>query len=119
MSLFPALYSPDDQTTGHGCFPPTGYLAPPVGASPNVIINGLPAHRVGDVTIPHTCSGADIHSDVIATGDPTVLVNGSPIAILGLSILAPSGVVSGYAAVDVIVKVGALNNATTAGGFFT
>jgi uncharacterized Zn-binding protein involved in type VI secretion len=118
MSLFPALYAPSDVTTGHGCYPPTGYLPPPIGASPNVIINGLNAHRVGDTTIPHTCIGVDIHSDVIATGDPTVLVNGRPIAILGLSILAPSGVVSGYSSVNVMVKCGSLNNATVVGQFF-
>jgi uncharacterized Zn-binding protein involved in type VI secretion len=82
------------------------------------MINGLLSHRVGDVTIPHTCSGVDAHSDVIATGDPTVLVNGSPIAILGLSYLAPSGVVSGISSVNVIVKCGNLNNATVVGEFF-
>lgn len=118
MSLFPALYAPSDVTTGHGCFPPVGYLPPPVGASPNVIINGLNSHRVGDVTNPHTCSGADIHSDVISTGDPTVLVNGRPIAIIGLSILSPAGVVAGYGAVNVLVKCGRNNNATVAGQFF-
>lgn len=118
MSLYPALYTSSDQTTGHGCYPPTGYLPPPVGASPNVMINGLLTHRVGDQTIPHLCIGPDVHPDVISTGDPTVLVNGSPIAILGLSVLAPAGVVAGYAAVDVIVKVGNLNNATVVGEFF-
>lgn len=118
MSLFPALYTLGDLTTGHGCFPPTGYLPPPVGASPNVRMNGAFVHRVGDVTKPHTCSGADIHSDVIATGDPTVLVNGRPVAIIGLSILTPAGVVSGYGSVNVIVKCGRINNATAVGQFF-
>jgi len=118
MSLFPALYAPSDVTTGHGPYPPVGYLPPPVGASPNVMINGLLAHRVGDVTIPHACIGPDIHSDVIATGDPTVLVNGTPIAIVGLSYLAPSGVVAGLSSIDVIVKCGRLNNPSVLGEFF-
>jgi uncharacterized Zn-binding protein involved in type VI secretion len=98
-----------------------GYQPPPVGASPNVIINGSLAHRVGDLTFPHYAFlpvPPDLHPDVIATGDPTVLVNGRPIAIVGLSILAPSGVVAGYGAIDVIVKCGNLNNATVVGGFF-
>ena len=40
-----------DITTGHGCY------APSVGitASANVMINGLPAHKVGDSFTPHTC----------------------------------------------------------------
>lgn len=118
MSLFPALYAPGDVTTGHGCFPPVGYLPPPVGASPNVMINGSLSHRVGDLTIPHLCSGPDIHPDVIATGDPTVLVNGRPIAIVGLSYLAPSGVVAGISSVNVIVKCGRANNPSVVGQFF-
>jgi len=112
MTLFAALATPADVTTGHGCWPPVGYLPPgPVaftsGSSSNVIINGLFTHRVGDLTIPHFCSPVDIHPDVIINGEPTVLVNGSPVAILGLSILAPAGMVAGQAATTVHIKSGA------------
>lgn len=41
-----------DTGSGHECFPPS-----PVSAgSPDVIINGLPAARVGDTLAPHACS---------------------------------------------------------------
>lgn len=110
MSLYPALNTPIDVTTGHGCWPPVGYLPPGPkigsGASSNVIINGWPVHRVGDLTKPHFCTPLDIHPDVILTGDPTVLVNGSPIAITGLSLLSPAGIVAGQSSIDVVVKAG-------------
>ena len=119
MSLFPALYSPSDVTTGHGSWPPVGYLSPPVGASPNVLINGLLSHRVGDVTLPHFSAlpvPPDLHSDVIATGAPNVYVNGRPIAIVGLSTLGspvgPAGVVAGLASINVIVNAGVANQIT-------
>lgn len=119
MSLYPALYTPADVTSGHGPWPPVGYTPPPTGASPDVFINGANAHRVGDTTLPHYAYlpvPVDLHFDVISTGDDSVLVNGTPIAIQGLSFLKPSGVVGGLAAVDVIVKVGNLVNATTLTG---
>jgi len=42
--------------------------------SPNVLINGSPAARLGDVTT-HPCT--------ITTGSPTVLINGQPAARIG------------------------------------
>lgn len=126
MSLYPALYTPADVTSGHGAWPPVGYREPPIGASPDVFINGANAHRVGDLTLTHYSRlpvPPDLHFDVISTGENSVLVNGFPIAIQGLSILAPSdisggfaGFVSGFAAIDVIVRVGNLVNATTESG---
>lgn len=118
MTLFPALASPIDVTTGHGCWPPTGYLPPgptagTSGSSSNVIINGLFTHRVGDLTIPHLCTPVDLHPDVISNGENTVLVNKAPIAIQGLSILAPAGLVSGQAATTVHVKTGAASRGLT------
>lgn len=119
MSLYPALYTPADVTSGHGPWPPVGYTPPPTGASEDVMMNGAFVHRVGDTTLPHYAYlpiPPDLHSDVIVTGEPSVLVNGRPIAIQGLSFLAPSGIVAGFAAVDVIVRVGNLVNATTETG---
>lgn len=118
MSLRPALYSTADQTTGHGYWSPVGFLEPPIGASINVKINGLNAHHVGNVTIPHTMLGPDLHPDVISTGYPTVLVNKTPIAIPGLSLLKPGGIVTGFAAINVLVAPGNLNTATRIGQFF-
>tara|TARA_B100000035_G_scaffold7942_1_gene6857 strand:- start:28907 stop:29200 length:294 start_codon:yes stop_codon:yes gene_type:complete len=74
-----------DITTGHGCY------APSVGvtASPNVMVNGLPAHKVGDPFTPHTC-GKDVHSDVAAIGSPKVIINGSPAMRLGDALAPPA-----------------------------
>lgn len=112
MSLFPATYNGADVTTGHGCWPPVGYTPPPLGASPNVKMNLGLAHRVGDVTLPHFCTPLDIHPDVIATGYPRVLVNGRPVAITGVSALAPGGLVAGWSTFNVIVAAGNLNTPT-------
>ena len=74
-----------DITTGHGCH------APSIGitASPNVLINGLPAHKVGDTFSPHTC-GNDVHSDVAVVGSVRVIINGTGAMRLG-DTLAPGG----------------------------
>ena len=108
MGLKPALYQAGDNTTGHGPYPPVGYLVG-AGQSPNVYIDGKLVHKVGDKTFPHYANlvPPDIHTDTIATGIPTVLVNGAPIAIAGQSLLAcpfgPAGVVGGVAASTVTV----------------
>ena len=74
-----------DITTGHGCH------APSIGitASANVIINGLPAHKVGDAFSPHTC-GNDVHGDVAVQGSVKVIINGTGAMRLG-DVLAPGG----------------------------
>ena len=100
MAFKPALYQGGDNTSGHGPYAPVGYL-PVAGHSVNVFIDGKPVHKVGDITFPHFANlvPPDIHSDQIATGIPTVLVNGAPIAIAGQSLLAcpfgPAGTVAG------------------------
>lgn len=74
-----------DITTGHGCH------APVIGAtsSPNVMVNKMPAHKVGDTTVPHTC-GTDVHPDTMSVGATTVMVNGSPAMKIG-GLLTPGG----------------------------
>ena len=74
-----------DITTGHGCYAPT------IGttASLNVMINGLPAHKVGDTFVPHTC-GTDVHPDVATVGSTKVIINGTAAMRLG-DVLAPGG----------------------------
>jgi uncharacterized Zn-binding protein involved in type VI secretion len=74
-----------DITTGHGCH------APVIGAiaSPNVYVNGLPAHKVGDTTVPHTC-GTDVHPDTMSVGSSTVKINGTDAMRIG-DTLTPGG----------------------------
>ena len=120
LSTTPALSSPLDMTTGHGPWPPVGYIptvptppgadkAVPTGASPNVIINGRNVHNVGNVTLPHFAlipSPPDLHSDSISTGSPTVMVNGTPMAVIGSllgSPVGPAGMVAGQGALTVVV----------------
>ncbi|WP_165665433.1 PAAR domain-containing protein [Metapseudomonas otitidis] len=58
----------------NACPIPTHGVNPTITGSPDVIINGLPALRVGD---------ASACGDAVAAGIPTILVNGQPIAFLG------------------------------------
>ena len=97
-----------DMTTGHGTLPPVGYT----GASPNVQINGRFVHKVGDTTLPHFASRPvppDLHSDTISTGSPTVMVNGTPMAVIGsllTSPVGPAGAVAAFGAFTVVVDSG-------------
>ena len=74
-----------DITTGHGCHPPV------IGstASPNVFVNRMPAHKVGDKTVPHTC-GQDAHFDVMSKGSSRVFINGTEAMTIG-GLLTPGG----------------------------
>ena len=105
LSNTPALYTPFDMTTGHGPWPPVGYI----GASPNVQINGRFVHKVGDTTLPHYANLQTppyLHSDTISTGSPTVMVNGSPMAVIGSELgspVGPAGIVAGFGAFTVVV----------------
>lgn len=105
LSSTPALYTPFDMTTGHGPWPPVGYIS----ASPNVMINGRFVHKVGDTTLPHYAALSippDLHSDTISTGSPTVMVNGTPMAVIGsllTSPVGPAGVVAAAGAFTVVV----------------
>lgn len=69
------------------CSGTTPHVGGPVlNGSPNVIINGKLAARMGDMC---TCSGPP---DTIVQGNPTVLINGIPIATVG-SMTAHGGVI--------------------------
>jgi len=109
LSTTPALSMVLDMTTGHGPWPPVGFLPPPVGASANVIINGRNVHKVGDTTLPHFAllpTPPDLHFDTISTGSPTVVVNGTPMAVIGSllgSPVGPAGIVTGFGALTVVV----------------
>jgi uncharacterized Zn-binding protein involved in type VI secretion len=102
----PALYTPEDMTSGHGPWPPVGYIAPPQGASEDVFINGKNVHRVGDKTIVHQHLPPDVHNDSISTGSPTVFVNKKPMAFIGsllISRFGPAGQVAALGANSVFI----------------
>ncbi len=67
-----------DITSGHGCFPPR----PTITGSNNVLIENIPAHRVGDMVAVHCC-GPVCHDGVTITGSPKVFINGLQAARIG------------------------------------
>lgn len=72
--------------SNHDIHPVLIPIPAPAGCSENVIINGRPAHHVGNAFTPHTIPiipTPPLHTDVIALGHPTVMCNGAPIAYLG------------------------------------
>ena len=54
-----------------------------VVGSPTVLINGVPACRMGDVGTPHFKPANPPHPNLVAVGSSTVLVNGIPLARMG------------------------------------
>ena len=73
----PAATRLGDMSAGH-CFP----ARPNAQGSPNVFINGIAAHRVGDYWPAHTCSIVT-HDGVLAQGSPNVFINGVAIGRIG------------------------------------
>ena len=65
-----------DIGAGHGCFPPT----PIIAGSPDVLINGRPAARVGDPLLLHGCGNCPPHPRSISAGSGNVIINGKPAA---------------------------------------
>lgn len=90
----PAVSRLGDTCTGHGCWPPR----PSTGASPNVFINGIAAHRQGDAWAAHTCPAIpETHASVLAAGSATVRVNGKQLARIGDPVACGSSVAQGSA----------------------
>ncbi len=75
----PAATRLNDNCTGHDACPPV----PLVEGSPNVIINGRLAGRVGDHYSTHGCVSHPGHQDVISAGSSKVVINGKPAARVG------------------------------------
>lgn len=86
----PAATRLGDECTGHGCHPPR----PNDQASPDVFVNGIPAHRQGDHWVEHNC-GTDTHDSVLAQGSSTVFINGKPAARIGDPIACGSAISQG------------------------
>lgn len=90
----PAVSRLGDNCTGHGCWPPR----PSTGASPNVRVNGIAAHRQGDAWAAHTCPAIpETHASVLAAGSTTVRVNGKQLARIGDPVACGSAVAQGSA----------------------
>lgn len=83
-----------DTGSGHDCFPDSAVTA----GSPDTLINGLPAARVGDPLAPHCCtcsSGHGLHPRAIAAGSSTVFINGKPAARIGDAVSCGGSVSTG------------------------
>jgi uncharacterized Zn-binding protein involved in type VI secretion len=90
----PAVSRLGDTCTGHGCWPPR----PSTAASPNVRVNGIPAHRQGDAWAAHTCPAIpETHASVLAAGSTTVRVNGKQLARVGDPVACGSSIATGSA----------------------
>jgi uncharacterized Zn-binding protein involved in type VI secretion len=88
----PSVTRLGDACTGHGCWPPR----PSTGASPDVFVNGLAAHRQGDTWAAHTCPAIpETHASVLAGGSSTVYVNGKQIGRIGDPVACGSSVAAG------------------------
>jgi uncharacterized Zn-binding protein involved in type VI secretion len=79
-----------DFESGHGCWFPV----PITSAIGTVLVNKLPAAKVGDVTAPHVCPKKSPHIDQIALGSLTIYVNKRGVARIGdiLVSLGPGGI---------------------------
>lgn len=87
----PAVTRQGDLCTGHGpCRP-----RPSITGSPNVSVNGIPAHRLGDGWSRH-CT----HTSVLGSGSRNVSVNGRPLGRVGDAVACGSLVATGSANVS-------------------
>ncbi len=87
----PAVARKGDVDTGHDACPPR----PSSEGSPNVFVNGMPAHRQGDGWGAHGCSDHAPHGSVLAGGSGTVFVNGKPIGRVGDPVACGGAVATG------------------------
>ncbi len=80
-----------DLDTGHDACPPTALAS----ASPNVLVNGKGAGRVGDAYVPHSCPVHGPHTGTIASGSSSVFINGKPAGRIGDSVSCGGSVAQG------------------------
>lgn len=87
----PAVSRAGDTCTGHGAFPPRASI----NGSPNVFINGIPAHRVGDGWAVHCNPVPSCHGAAAASGSGRVFVNGKPLTRIGDAVSCGSAIAQG------------------------
>lgn len=87
----PAQTRLGDKDTGHDACPPRALAQ----GSPNVIINGLLAGRVGDQYNSHGCLEHPPHTGVISSGSSSVFINGIPAGRIGDSVSCGGNVAEG------------------------
>ena len=80
-----------DLDTGHDACPPTTLAS----ASPNVLVNGKGAGRVGDAYVSHSCPVHGPHTGTIASGSSSVFINGQPAGRIGDSVSCGGSVAQG------------------------
>lgn len=68
-----------DMNSGHTPFAPV----PLIQGSSDVLTNGIPTSRLGDMTATHCFPYAGCHPDSVTMGSTTVLVNNMPVARIG------------------------------------
>lgn len=89
----PAVTRLGDACSGHGSFPPR----PSTGASPDVYVNGIAAHRQGDGWAVHCNSVPVCHGSMLAAGSSTVFANGLQLGRIGDPVACGSTVAAGSA----------------------
>ena len=85
-----------DPIAPHGCWS-GGVIS---SGSPDVLINGKPAARVGDSGTPHSwiCpKSKPPHEVILSSGSSTILINGKPAARIGDSTSCGSVIIAGSA----------------------
>ena len=87
----PAVTRKGDMCTGHGDFPPRNSTS----GSPDVFVNGIPAHREGDSWAVHCNSAPSCHAGTLAAGSKTVYVNGRQLGRIGDPVSCGSSVATG------------------------
>lgn len=85
-----------DKGTQHDGYPETVIIS----GSPTVLINGLPAARMGDPLTPHEKPEHPPHPRKIASGSATVFIDGLPAARTGDAVDC-GGVVIGGGTVNI------------------
>ena len=87
----PAVTRLGDICTGHEDFPPRESIS----GSPNVFVNGKPAHRQGDSWAVHCNSEPVCHGGNLASGSSSVYVNGKQLGRIGDPVNCGSNVATG------------------------
>lgn len=87
----PAITRLGDSCTGHGAWPARQNIQ----GSPDVFINGIPAHRVGDSWATHCNPVMSCHVSVLAAGSGSVFVNGKALGRIGDPVACGSSVATG------------------------